>query len=168
MQGSKYAVGGGGLFLSCENENGRQMWYFSQTKPLRNWSTKTFSKKYARLPATIITDFLLPFYPKESTVRGAGSAADGLEFEPWYCRRPYLSQTGSGAHPAYYPMGTSTWKYFPWGTAAGESNWLLTYNQCRGQEHRYSMHPLPTRLPDVNFTLYLNYTDRATAACRRT
>jgi hypothetical protein len=41
-------------------------------------------------------------------------------------------QTGSGAHPASYPMGIR-WS-FPGGKAAGSWSWLLTSFQYRGQE----------------------------------
>jgi hypothetical protein len=41
-------------------------------------------------------------------------------------------QTGSGAHPASYPMGTRG--SFPGGKAAGAWIWPLTSIWCRGQE----------------------------------
>jgi hypothetical protein len=41
-------------------------------------------------------------------------------------------QTGSGAHPASYPMGT---RYsFPGGEVAGAWSWPLTSTSCRGHE----------------------------------
>jgi hypothetical protein len=40
--------------------------------------------------------------------------------------------TGSGAHPASYPLGT--WGSFPGGKVAGAWIWPLT-NSCRGQEN---------------------------------
>jgi hypothetical protein len=36
----------------------------------------------------------------------------------------HRDQTGSGAHPASYPMGTGG--FFPWGKAAGAWSWPLT------------------------------------------
>jgi hypothetical protein len=45
----------------------------------------------------------------------------------------HVVQTGSGAHPASYPMGT--WGSFPGGKAAGEWSWPLVSNYCRGQEN---------------------------------
>jgi hypothetical protein len=41
-------------------------------------------------------------------------------------------QTGSGAHPASYPMGTGS--CFSGGKAAGAWSWPLTSIKCRGQE----------------------------------
>jgi hypothetical protein len=41
-------------------------------------------------------------------------------------------QTGSGAHPASYPMGTSD--SFVGGKAAGSWSWPLTFIYCGGQE----------------------------------
>jgi hypothetical protein len=45
----------------------------------------------------------------------------------------HLVQTGSGAHPASYPMDTGG--AFPGGKAAGAWSWPLTSNQCPGQEY---------------------------------
>jgi hypothetical protein len=50
-----------------------------------------------------------------------GWAKKGLEFKFWYGEEFFLlhsAQTGSGAHPESYPMGT--WGTFPKGKAAGE------------------------------------------------
>jgi hypothetical protein len=50
-------------------------------------------------------------------------------------------QTGSGAHPASYPMGTGS--SFPGGKAVGAWSWPLTSIQCRGQRMRGGIPPLP-------------------------
>jgi hypothetical protein len=57
---------------------------------------------------------------------------EGSEFEFRYCRELsvlLIVQTGSGAHPASYPMGIA--ESFPGGNAAGISSWSLTSNWSR-------------------------------------
>jgi len=43
----------------------------------------------------------------------------------------HRAQTGSGAHPASYPMGAGD--CFPRGKAAGAWSWPLSSIYCRGQ-----------------------------------
>jgi hypothetical protein len=50
-------------------------------------------------------------------------------------------QTGSGAHPASYPMGTGG--SFHGGIAAGAWSWPLTSIKCRGKRMSGAMLPLP-------------------------
>jgi hypothetical protein len=52
-------------------------------------------------------------------------------------------QTGSGAHPASYPM--STGGSSPGGKADGAWSWPLTSNLCRGQENIDPLSHMPSR-----------------------
>jgi hypothetical protein len=60
---------------------------------------------------------------------GYGLDDKGSEFESrWKQDLSFLHvvQTGSGAHPASYPMGTGG--FFPGGKAAGTWSWPITSN----------------------------------------
>jgi hypothetical protein len=54
----------------------------------------------------------------------------------------HIFQRGSEVHPTSYPMDTGG--YFSGGKSAGEWNWPLTSNYCRGQENvdRYIYSPI--------------------------
>jgi hypothetical protein len=56
-------------------------------------------------------------------------------------------QTGSGAHPASYPMGTRG--SFPGGKNDGAWSWPLTSIQCRDHRMRGANHHSPIRLHGV-------------------
>jgi hypothetical protein len=61
---------------------------------------------------------------------------EGSEFESRWGQelsRLHVVQTGSGAHPTSYPIGTGF--SFPGGKAAGAWSWPLTSIHCRGQEN---------------------------------
>jgi hypothetical protein len=57
----------------------------------------------------------------------------------------HLVQTGSGAHPASYPMGTRG--SFPGGKAVSAWSWPMTSIYCRGQRMRGAILPLPQYVP---------------------
>jgi hypothetical protein len=74
------------------------------------------------------------YFMWEHSVRqlATGRTTEGLEVESrWGRDFPLLHviQTGSGAHPASYPMGSG--RSFPGDNAAGEWIWPLTSNECR-------------------------------------
>jgi hypothetical protein len=60
----------------------------------------------------------------------------GVGVRVWYGQKVsllHVVQTGSGAHPASYRMGTGD--SFPGGKAAGAWSWPLNSNKYRGQEN---------------------------------
>jgi len=78
------------------------------------------------------------------------------EFLKWYfIMQLYFShhfQNSSGAHPAFYPMGTRS--SFPWGKVARAWRWPLTSIYCWGQ-YGFMWHGAQKN--EGQLYLYLNY-----------
>jgi hypothetical protein len=99
------------------------------------WGIQEFSSYGVQTRGPVIVTYFLSLFHCRMT--------GGSEFESRYGHEfsfLHIGQTGSGTHPASYPMGIGS--SFLMGKAPGAWSWPLTSKYCWGQEN-LSIHPSP-------------------------